>query len=157
MAGEFLLALSLRQIAADAGGKRGAFDQSGDMLVGQPVGAGLLAARGDPPKQRPMSDAGELEPNLNRSDRAGEVARTAADLDLAPAGLAADPDEDALVEDFDPSGAFFGPVRTAVEADDFGAAQTAGEAEQQDGAVAQASRSRVSIMHSRSSASTASF
>ena len=73
-------------------------------------------------------------------DRAGEVAGAAADLDLAPAGLAAHPNEEALVQEFDPAGAFFGLVGAAVETDDFAAAQPAGKAEQQDGAVAQAAQ-----------------
>ena len=45
MSGEFLAPLAFGEIAADAGGKRGALDQPGDVPVGQPVGAGLLAAR----------------------------------------------------------------------------------------------------------------
>src|SRR3984885_12741501 len=107
------------------------------MLVGEPVGAGLFPARGNSSEQRAVGDTGELEPGLKGCDRAGEVAGAAADLDLAPAGLAAHPDDDALIEDFDPSGAFLGLIGAAVEADDFGAAQTAGETNQQDGAVAQ--------------------
>ena len=65
------------------------------------------------------------------------LAGAAADLDLAPAGLDLGADDDALVEDFDPAGAFVGLIGTAVETDDFGAAQAAGKAKQQDGAVAQ--------------------
>ena len=66
------------------------------------------------------------------------VAGAAADFDLAPAGLAAQRDEDALVEDLGPAGSVLGLPGAAVEADDFGAPQPAGEADQQDGAVAQA-------------------
>jgi hypothetical protein len=46
----------------------------------------------------------------------------------------------ALVENLDPAGAVVGVVGAAVEAGDFGAAQTAGKADQQDGAVAQAAQ-----------------
>ena len=107
-----------------------------------------------------MGDAGELEPGLKSDDRAGGVAGAAADLDLAPAGLASHANDDALVEDLDPAGAVLGLVGAAVEADDFGAAQAAGEADQQDGAVAQAAQ--VTSRASRSSPadlrrSTASF
>jgi hypothetical protein len=45
-----------------------------DVLVGQPVGTGLLAAPRDPPEQRPMRDAAELQPGLQGDDRAGELA-----------------------------------------------------------------------------------
>src|ERR1700733_4182884 len=99
------------------------------MLVGEPVGAGLFPARGNSSEQRAVGDTGELEPGLKGGDRAGEVAGAAADLDLAPAGLAADPNDDARVEDFDPSGAFFGLVGAAVKADNSGTAQAAGKAE----------------------------
>ena len=57
------------------------------MLVGEPVGAGLLAARRDPPEQRPVGDAGELSQVSRAATGQVEVAGAAADLDLAPAGL----------------------------------------------------------------------
>ena len=66
------------------------------------------------------------------------VAGAAADFDLAPAGLAAQRDEDALVEDLGPAGSVSGLPGAAVEPDDFRAPQPAGEADQQDRAVAQA-------------------
>ena len=43
MAGEFPLPFGFGKVGADAGGKRGALDQAGDMLVGEPVGADLAA------------------------------------------------------------------------------------------------------------------
>ena len=46
--------------------------------------------------------------------------------------------EDAFRKDFDPAGAVLGLAGPAIEADDFGAAQTAGEADRQDRPVAQA-------------------
>ena len=69
---------AFRKIAADAGGERGPLDQPGDVPVGQPVGAGVLAARRDPPEQRPVDDARELEPGRKGDDRAGEVGRIGA-------------------------------------------------------------------------------
>ena len=85
-----------------------------------------------------MADAAEPQPGFEKGDRAGVGARAAADLDLAPAGLAADGEERAFGEDFDPAGAVFGLAGPAIEADDFGAAQAAGEADRQDRPVAQA-------------------
>ena len=64
--------------------------------------------------------------------------RAAADFDLAPAGLAADGQKGAFGEDFDPAGAVFGLAGAAIEPDDFGAAQAAGEADRQNRPVAQA-------------------
>jgi hypothetical protein len=61
-------------------------------------------------------------------------------LQGAPPGLATHADEDALVQEFDPAGAVLGVVGPAVEPGDFAAAQAAGEADQQDGAVAQAAQ-----------------
>jgi len=85
-------------------------------------------------------DSGELQPGLQRDDGAAELAGAAPDFDLAPAGLAAQGDQDALVEDLGPAGSVLGLLGAAVEPDDFRAPQPAGEADQQDGAVAQASQ-----------------
>jgi hypothetical protein len=98
----------------------------------------ILARQGGP-----VSDAAELQPGLQGDDRAGGVAGAAADLDFAPPGLAAHPDEDALVQEFDPAGAVLGVVGPAVEPGDLAPAQAAGEADQQDGAVAQAAQTVV--------------
>ncbi len=140
MAGKQLSALALRQIAAHAGGQRGALDEPGDLLVVEPIGADCLALPGHPAEQRAVRDAAELQPGLQRHDRAGGVGRAAADLDLAPAGLAAQGHQHALVEDFDPAGTVFGLVAADIETDDLGTAQAAGKAEQQHGAVAQAAQ-----------------
>ena len=53
---------------------------------------------------------------------------------LAPAGFAAQRQEEAFGEDFNPS-AVERVLGMTSEADDFGAAQAAGEADKQDGAV----------------------
>src|SRR5690606_19837754 len=96
-----------RQIAADPGGQRGALDEAGDLLIVEPARADLPALCGDAAKQRSVGDPCKIEPGLQRHHRAGGVGRTAADLDLAPAGLAAQGDEQALVEDLDPAAAVF--------------------------------------------------
>ena len=85
-----------------------------------------------------MADASEPQPGFEQGDRAGVGPRAAADLDLAPAGLAADGEEGALGEDLDPAGAVFGLAGSAIEPDDFGAAEAAGEADRQNRPVAQA-------------------
>src|SRR6202162_5621138 len=136
MPGELQLPLRLGKIAADAGSQGCALDQASDVPVGQPVRANLFGAFGNAPEQRPVRDAGELEPGLESDDRTGGVAGATADFDLAPADLDLGPNDRALVENLDPAGAVFGVVGTAVEAGDFGAAQAAGKADQQDGAVA---------------------
>jgi hypothetical protein len=77
-----------------------------------------------------VRDARELEPGLQGDNGAGGVGRAAPDLDLAPAGLAAQGDQHALVgEKFDPAAAVFGLIARKIETDDFRAAQTAGNAE----------------------------
>jgi hypothetical protein len=57
--------------------------------------------------------------------------------------FAAHANEEALVQKLDPAGAFLGLFGPAVEPGDFAAAETAGEADQQDGAVAQAAQTVV--------------
>jgi hypothetical protein len=71
MSGELLPPLGFGQITTDAGGQRRTLDQPGHMLVGQPIGPSLLAAAPNPPEQRPVGDAAELQPCLQGDDRAG--------------------------------------------------------------------------------------
>ena len=85
-----------------------------------------------------MADAAEPQPGFEEGDRAGVGARAAADFDVAPTGLAADGQERPFGEELDPAGAVFGLAGPAIEADDFGAAQAAGEADRQNRPVAQA-------------------
>ena len=90
-------------------------------------------------------DAREAQPGLEGRDRAGGGHRAAADLDLAPAGLAAQGQQQALRHDPGPAGAPAGPVAAlrvevlaaAVEPGDLGAAQPAGKAHQKHRPVAQ--------------------
>src|SRR5271170_1572856 len=118
MPGELSFALAFGEIAAYAGGERGAFDQSGNVFVGQALGADALAVGEDPPEQRPLRDPPEFHPRLERDDGAGRVGRAAADLDLPPTGLAAQGQEQSVVEEFDPA-ASEAVLGAAVEADDF--------------------------------------
>ena len=135
MAREPFLPLAFAQVAADAGGQCGVFDQPGDVPVGQPLGADLAAD--DPPEHRPDRNPPKLQPGLERGDGAGGVRGAAADLDLAPAGLPPERQQQSLVEKFDPAAAE-AVLAAAVEADDFRAAQAAGETDQEDRAIPQA-------------------
>ena len=76
----------------------------------------------------------------SKRDRAGVGPGAAADLDLAPAGLAADGEEGAFGEDFDPAGAVLGLAGSTIEPNDLGTAQTAREADSENGAVANATQ-----------------
>src|SRR5208283_6017105 len=135
MAREFLLPLAFCQIAADAGGHGGVLDQTGDVPVGQPLGADFTAD--DPPEHRPDRNPRKLQPRLERGDGAGRVRGAAADLDLAPAGLPPERQQQSLVEKFDPAAAE-AVLPAAVEANDFRAAQAAGETDEEDRPIAQA-------------------
>ena len=84
-----------------------------------------------------------MRANLSQVSRAttGQVRsrRAAADLDLAPAGLAAERDEQAVVEDLDPSGAR--PVcRGGSRGRRFRSGAARRRSREQDGAVAQAAQ-----------------
>ena len=132
--------LALGQGAPQAGGKGAFLDQPDDMLVGQPRPRNPAVLTPDRPEQGSMADAAEPHPGFEEGDRAGVGARPAADFDVAPAGLAADGQERAFGQDFDPAGAVFGLAGPAIEADDFGAAEAAGEADRQNRPVAQAAQ-----------------
>ena len=161
MPGEFPLPFAFGKIAAHAGRERRRFDEARDVAGVQPVGADMPAAIDHAAKERPMRDARELQPGPERCDRAGEIERAAADFDFAPAGLAAQGDEQAFVEEFDPAGAVAGLIASEVEADDFRATEAAGETDEQDGGRSRRPRrsagGSVASMARRSSGITASF
>lgn len=136
MPGELRLPLALRQIGPDAGGQGRAFDQPRDLLIAEPIGSDLLALASHAPEQRAVADPRQLQPDLQGDDRAGRIRRAAADLELAPAGLAAQGDNQALVEDLDPAGRILGLVTATIQPDDLRAPQAAGKADQQHGAIA---------------------
>jgi hypothetical protein len=95
---------------------------------------------GNPGEEGAMADPAEAHPGFGERDRACLRPRAAADFDLAPAGLAVDPQDGALGKDFDPAARIFALTGAAVEPDDFGAAQGPGKTDCQDGAVAQAAQ-----------------
>ena len=133
------------------------------MLVGEALRRDAAVLAGDGPKHRPVRDPAESHPGLEHRDGAGEGGGAAADLDLAPAGLAVDGQQQAAVAAGADGSAVFSdrvncrlfstepkisiqPVPSsvwlgaAIEADDFRAAQPAGEADGKDGLVAQAAQ-----------------
>ena len=103
MAGKQLYPFGLGQLAANAGGKNGLLDEAGDLLVLQPFGTDGLALAGDAAEQGAMADPAEFQSGFDRGDRASEIRGAAANLNLAPAGLAAQRHQHALVEDVDPA------------------------------------------------------
>lgn len=146
--------LPFREIGGDAGGDRHLLDQAGDVLVGEPFDVDGLVVLEDAAEQGSTCDAAKADPALERDYGVGVVAGAAADLDLAPAGLAAQGDQQPLPSKiFDPAGAIAVVVAHDVETDDLGAPQAAATAQEQNSAVAQALRSwpRVAIIASRSS------
>ena len=122
-----------------------------------------LVGAGDAAKQRAMAMRRELQPGLQRGDGAGGFAGAAADLDLAPAGLAAQrsatqrPCRRGSSIQPEPSSVCSGPQsRPTISERRKPPAKPISE----DGAVAQAAQianSRVASIASRSSGSTASF
>jgi len=165
MAGKRQLSFALAEIAANAGGQRGFLHQPRDMLVGQALRGDARVFLGDTAKQRPVGDSTKPHPGFEHRDGAGEGAGAASDLDLAPAGLAVDGEQQTAfirgsrnigasfvfsaagvpafvfcrarpvggAKDFNPAGSVFALVRAAVEADDFRAAEAAGETDCQNG------------------------
>ena len=113
MAAEGAFSFALGQIAANPRrAARSFLDESGDMLVGQPFGGDAAVFARDRPEEGPVADPAEPHPGLEQRDGAGVGARAAADLDLAPAGLAGDLQQHAAVVvrilagriDLDPAG-----------------------------------------------------
>jgi hypothetical protein len=97
-----------------------------------------------------VANPGDVGPGLQGDDRAGDLGRAAADFGLAPAGFAAQGDDEAAVEDLDPAAAVCGVVAIDVQADDLGAPQAAGETDQRHRAIAQiAQRSAIERLEHR--------
>ena len=133
MAGEHHPAFAFRQIATHACRQRGSLDETRDLLVVKPLRSHGLALTGHPAEQRAMDDPRELEPGLERDDGAGRIGGAASDLDFAPAGLAAQCQQHAFVQNFHPAGRILGLVAATVEA--------SYDAETQQGAVFVVNRS----------------
>src|SRR4051812_33263449 len=119
MSGKLLSPLALGEIAAHAGGQGRALDQPGHLLIVEPIDADRFTLTSNTAEQGAMRDAGKPQPVLERDNRAGGVGRTAADLDLAPASLAAQCHKNTFVEHLDPAAAIFGLIAGKIEADDF--------------------------------------
>jgi hypothetical protein len=71
---KFPPSVSLGEIPAHTGSKRGALDEAHDVIVVEAVGAGLLAVLCHPVEQRSVRDASEVEPSLQRHNRADVIA-----------------------------------------------------------------------------------
>ena len=90
MAAEGEATLAFRQIAAHPCRHRASLDETGDVPVGEPLRGDAAVFAGDWPEQGPVADATQAHPGFEQRDGAGLRPRAAADLDLAPAGLAED-------------------------------------------------------------------
>ena len=138
-----------------------ALDQTRHFLIVEPIRPGFFSLAVDTAKQRTFGAFRKLNPGLNGDDGAGGIGGTAADLDLAPAGLAVQGDQQTFVEDFDPATTVPFLVTAEVEAGDFGSTETTGKTDKQPGPVADTGQapplSSVSSMAIRSSGSKASF
>ena len=71
MAAEGALALAFGEIAANAGRHRAFLDEAGDMLVGEPLGGDPAVLARDRPEERPVADPAEPHPGLEQRDGAG--------------------------------------------------------------------------------------
>jgi hypothetical protein len=89
MAGDLDGAFNLAEIAANACSHRCPFDKLSNLLVVQPLRPGSLPLPRNAAKYRLMSQICELDPGLDRGNRAGRIAGAAADLELSPTGFAA--------------------------------------------------------------------
>jgi hypothetical protein len=92
MAGVELDTFRLRQVRADAGVADAGLDEPGDVLVAEPILHRLKAVARHRDEDRAEVDASVMQPLVQGMDRAALLAGAAADLDLAPAGLAAQND-----------------------------------------------------------------
>jgi hypothetical protein len=140
MAAEREAALALGKVAAQAGGEGASLHEPHDVLVSQPLLRNPAVLAGDRPEEGTVVDPAEPQPSFEKGYRAGVSARAAADFDLAPTGLAADGQERTFRKEFDPARTVVGLAGPAIEADDFGAAEAAGEADRQDRPVAKAAQ-----------------
>jgi hypothetical protein len=95
----------------------------------------------DAPKERAVSDAGELQPGFESIHRTAGISGAGADGDIAPAGLDLGAHENALRMKFNPTGGVFGLIGSKIQPDNFTARQASGEGQQPDRTVAQTRRS----------------
>ena len=126
------------------------------MLVGQPLRRHAAILARNRAEHGAVADPPEPHPGFEQGDGAGLGAGAATNFDLAPASLSRNLQHGAAVivrpggrKDLDPAGAVLGLFGAAIEADDFGAAQAAGEADGENGAVADAAQIHVERRHHR--------
>lgn len=138
MAGIKSQPLGLGQVGAQPSGQHRLLDKTRDMLVVQSAGQGAFTIARDGGEDRAKVDARKMQPVFQRLHRASLFAGAAArDLDLAPAGLAAQPQQHAAGQDLDPAAAVGCVIAAVIEADEFGPPQAARKADQQHRRVAQ--------------------
>lgn len=70
VARKFLRPLALGKIAANLGRHGRLLDEAGDLLVWETIWSNVLAFAGDPAKERAVGQLCELDPGLDRDQRA---------------------------------------------------------------------------------------
>ena len=118
--------LGLRQIAPDPGGQHRLLDQPGDVAIRKPRRQRPGPVPGGAHEDRSEVDPGEVQPVFEGLDGAGLFGRPASDLDLAPAGLGIEGQQDPGLEDFDPSGRVRQVVLAAIQPDDLRPSEATG-------------------------------
>ena len=78
-----------------------------------------------------------MQPLRQGMDRAGLIGGAAGHFHLAPAGLAAQSDQGAILQNLDPAARLRCVILAVIKADDLGPAQPSGETDQEDCPVAQ--------------------
>ena len=125
------------QVAPNASVQYGLLDQPRDMLVGKPRIKGSQNISGRAYEQRPKTDLGKVQPLVKRMHRACLLRRSAANLNLAPAGLGIKREQCAVVHDLNPTAAVGRVVIVDIKADDLGTSQPARIAKDQNRSIAQ--------------------
>ena len=119
-------------LSADSAFQHGGPDQPRDVFVRETAVEGALAVPRNPHEDGAEVDPSEVQPLFQRVDGAAPVRRPAGDLDLAPAGLGVEREDDSALEDLDPAPVVGRAILVGVEADNFRAPEPAGIADQQD-------------------------
>lgn len=130
----------LGQLAADTSVKYGLFDQSHHVFISKASIESALVVTGGAAEQRAKIDFGKVQPLFQRMNRAGLIARSAANLNLTPTGFAAQEQHRAVVLYLHLTAAVRGIVLAVVQADNLGLAQTARISDQQNRAIPQAAK-----------------
>ena len=115
--------LRLWQVGAEARVSDRPLDQADDVLVAEPVLRRPLSVARDSDKERAEVDLGVVQPLGQGMNRASPIVRATADFHFAPAGLAAQGDQNTTVQDLDPAAAVGRVVFSMIEGDDLRSAQ----------------------------------